>query len=306
MSIQAIARVLDLELNDVSAKAILVGLANHTSPDGQCFPSIRRLMRYSGLSERAVRDTIKRLEELSLVRVDRQPGKRSIYHLQLPTPADAAGVEEGATPANAAGDPGKSRTTTPADAAPHNRQDNRKETSDARELDDDWKPSPSLMARLDYAYPNIDIAEQVKLFILYNQSRGNVVKNPNAAFEVWMRRASSLKLPVKQRPPPARAAAGPFDAAALARGLERVAELKESLGEGDEAAENWIAAAGHWLREQGESGEDVRRCTQRAIKVARKGSWAREQAEAFAERIDGTSKDQADEGQRQADSGTAQ
>src|SRR6187399_1843993 len=90
MSIQMIAKVLDLELNDPSAKAVLIGLANHTSPEGQCFPSVRRLMRYSGLSERTVRETIRRLKEMGLITVDEQLGKRSIYTLHIDTPATDA------------------------------------------------------------------------------------------------------------------------------------------------------------------------------------------------------------------------
>jgi hypothetical protein len=44
-------------------KFVLVGLANHAGPDGTAaFPSVRTLMRYTGLAERTVRACLSRLE----------------------------------------------------------------------------------------------------------------------------------------------------------------------------------------------------------------------------------------------------
>ncbi len=54
-----------------ASKFVLVGLANHASPDGSCaFPSVRTLTRYTGLSERTVRTCLDRA--LSSVRVSGQ------------------------------------------------------------------------------------------------------------------------------------------------------------------------------------------------------------------------------------------
>ncbi len=52
-----------------ACKFVLVGLANHTGPDGSCaFPAVRTLMRYTGLSERTVRACLGRLEAAGLIR----------------------------------------------------------------------------------------------------------------------------------------------------------------------------------------------------------------------------------------------
>jgi hypothetical protein len=51
-----------------ACKFVLVGLANHAGPDGTCaFPAVRTLMRYTGLSERTVRNCLDRLEAGGLI-----------------------------------------------------------------------------------------------------------------------------------------------------------------------------------------------------------------------------------------------
>ena len=48
---------------NAACHAVLIGLANHAGPDGTAaYPAIRTLMRYTSLSERAVRDALRRLE----------------------------------------------------------------------------------------------------------------------------------------------------------------------------------------------------------------------------------------------------
>ncbi|MHB1433587.1 MAG: helix-turn-helix domain-containing protein, partial [Streptosporangiaceae bacterium] len=49
-------------------KFVLVGLANHAGPDGTAaFPSVRTLMRYTGLAERTVRACLSRLEAAGVI-----------------------------------------------------------------------------------------------------------------------------------------------------------------------------------------------------------------------------------------------
>ena len=51
-----------------ACKFVLVGLANHAGPDGTCaFPAVHTLMRYTGLSERTVRNCLDRLEAGGLI-----------------------------------------------------------------------------------------------------------------------------------------------------------------------------------------------------------------------------------------------
>jgi hypothetical protein len=52
-----------------SCTAVLIGLANHAHPDGRhAHPSVATLMRYTSLSERAVRTALDRLEEFGTIR----------------------------------------------------------------------------------------------------------------------------------------------------------------------------------------------------------------------------------------------
>lgn len=71
MSVEAISWALNLAPVPVDrsgqpsspCKFVLVGLANHAGPDGAgAFPSVRTLMRYTGLAERTVRGCLARLE----------------------------------------------------------------------------------------------------------------------------------------------------------------------------------------------------------------------------------------------------
>ena len=51
-----------------ACKFVLVGLANHAGPDGTgAFPSVATLVRYTGLSERAVRTCLDRLEAEGII-----------------------------------------------------------------------------------------------------------------------------------------------------------------------------------------------------------------------------------------------
>jgi hypothetical protein len=51
-----------------ACKFVLVGLANHADPDGgAAFPSVARLVRYTGLSERTVRTCLGRLEAAGII-----------------------------------------------------------------------------------------------------------------------------------------------------------------------------------------------------------------------------------------------
>lgn len=52
-----------------SLAAVLIGLANHASPDGtNAFPSVATLTQYTRLSERSVQNALRALEELGLIR----------------------------------------------------------------------------------------------------------------------------------------------------------------------------------------------------------------------------------------------
>jgi hypothetical protein len=69
MSVEAISWALNhAPVNESSAAFVLVGLANHASPDGRgAFPSVARLVSYTRLSERTVREQLDVLEAAGII-----------------------------------------------------------------------------------------------------------------------------------------------------------------------------------------------------------------------------------------------
>ena len=76
MSVEAISRALNLApvpadrggQPSSACKFVLVGLANHTGLDGTvAFPSVAKLVRYTGLSERTVRTCLDRLAAAGII-----------------------------------------------------------------------------------------------------------------------------------------------------------------------------------------------------------------------------------------------
>ena len=69
MSIEAINWALNhAPCENSTQKLVLFALANHAHPDGtSAFPSVARIMRYTLLSERAIRLHLAGLEELGLI-----------------------------------------------------------------------------------------------------------------------------------------------------------------------------------------------------------------------------------------------
>jgi len=62
-------------------KIMLIALADHVNDSGQCWPSIPRLMKLTGLSRQGAVDVLGRLEANGLIRCARQRGKVTIYDL---------------------------------------------------------------------------------------------------------------------------------------------------------------------------------------------------------------------------------
>ncbi len=70
MSIQAVASVLEADVGHVSAKMLLVCIANaHNTTSGACHPSLERLASESGMSRSSVKRWLRWLEENKYLRV---------------------------------------------------------------------------------------------------------------------------------------------------------------------------------------------------------------------------------------------
>lgn len=99
-----------------SQKLVLVSLADQANDDGVCWPSIKTLGVRTCLSERAIRDALRALEEHGLLTTGQREGRSSYYTV---TPANGAPRQE--MPGRGAGDAGVPRQMapgTPANGAP--------------------------------------------------------------------------------------------------------------------------------------------------------------------------------------------
>lgn len=69
MSVEAISWALnDAPVDNPTSKLVLISLANHAHPDGSsAFPSVARMVRYTCLSERAVRQHLTLLEQAGVI-----------------------------------------------------------------------------------------------------------------------------------------------------------------------------------------------------------------------------------------------
>lgn len=71
MSVKVMSMIWEDETLGPTDRLILLSLADHANDEGVCYPSIARLVKRTGLSERTVQSAIKRLRgagRLSLVR----------------------------------------------------------------------------------------------------------------------------------------------------------------------------------------------------------------------------------------------
>ena len=112
---------LDLDV-DHFAKAVLHTLRYYVNDDGECWPSMIRITRESGMSERKAREVINALEDAGHIEVERSPGRRTNVYRLPPNPAQCAGLKL-SNPAHNTGlnesQPGTSRTSTRHDAYPN-------------------------------------------------------------------------------------------------------------------------------------------------------------------------------------------
>jgi hypothetical protein len=70
MSIQAMVWALERDMDDPLAKFVLTILANHANPRGECWPSLRLIMRSTSIkSRRTVHDKLTELIEIGMVEV---------------------------------------------------------------------------------------------------------------------------------------------------------------------------------------------------------------------------------------------
>lgn len=84
MSIQAVAWVLDHSESRGLDRLVLICLANHTNPEGVCWPSQRTLAREARISKTAVINAVRRLAELAELEVLSAGTARQSARYRLP------------------------------------------------------------------------------------------------------------------------------------------------------------------------------------------------------------------------------
>lgn len=77
---------------DAYAKAILHSLIQYVDENGECWPSVERIARESGMSPRKARATIRRLEDHGLLSVVRSQGRCTNRYRLSANPAQRAGL----------------------------------------------------------------------------------------------------------------------------------------------------------------------------------------------------------------------
>jgi len=103
---------------DMTAKSVLISLADNANDAGECWPSIDTISERTCISRRSVIEAVQRLEAAGLLSADRTNGRHTRYQLTIDqcatrTRAPAAPVRQPHdTRAPAALDPCASRTLT--------------------------------------------------------------------------------------------------------------------------------------------------------------------------------------------------
>ena len=72
MSYKAMDAVFDADIEDGLAKYVLLAIAKHADDQGECYPSMERLARLTGLSQRTVLRKIGWLEKAGYVSIRRR------------------------------------------------------------------------------------------------------------------------------------------------------------------------------------------------------------------------------------------
>ncbi len=106
---------------NASQKAVLISLADNANDDGVCWPSVAYIAVRTCLSERAVQNAIKFLQEVKILAVEDRNGRSNVYTIKAdnytPNPRKSCTPAESAPPQKES-EPPQNLHPTPAGAAP--------------------------------------------------------------------------------------------------------------------------------------------------------------------------------------------
>jgi hypothetical protein len=187
----------ELDLKDPTAKLVGLALAHHANEySGQCWPGIKRLARFTGLSERSIYNGLRILEERRVITTKRRKNETSLYTISLETALPIDQFDGGAAVA------GGGVHDVQVGGAPAAPKQSDEQTRDARasQLAEDWKPSADTVAWIERqcGIDTATIDAELEIFVLRNLANEVEVKNPDQAFRLWCKRRDGLA-----HPPPA-------------------------------------------------------------------------------------------------------
>ena len=80
MSLEYITKVLKVEVSP-SQKLILIVLANYSDQFGQSYPSHKKLTQLTNLSLTAIKDNLKKLQDMGLIEWERRDNTSNLYKI---------------------------------------------------------------------------------------------------------------------------------------------------------------------------------------------------------------------------------
>lgn len=105
---------------NASQKAVLISLADNANDDGVCWPSVAYIAVRTCLSERAVQNAIKFLQQVGILVVEDRNGRSNVYTIKTdnytPNPRKSCTPAESAPPQKTS-EPPQDMHPTPADSA---------------------------------------------------------------------------------------------------------------------------------------------------------------------------------------------
>lgn len=184
-----------LELSPTQ-KLVLISLADQANDEGVCWPSIASLIRRTCLSERAVRNALRALEDAQLLRTNARDGTSNWYTL---TPAAGAARHHVPQPRHHVPPPPAPPAGLPRHQVPPNHQKNHQGTSSepkaarGTRLPPNWQPDADLLAfAASRGWGGAELADQLDSFRDYWHAapgaKGVKLDWP-ATFRNWIRKA---------------------------------------------------------------------------------------------------------------------
>lgn len=199
MSVEALSIVLNHSRATGAVKLVLMGIANHVSPDNDgAWPSQTRLAGYANCSERYVRDAIEELVSLGELRYESHGGvskggnKSNRYWLTISCPPECDGSvnHKSGKPGTLSQIPGtlSHNTRNPSSAEPL-LEPLKEPIRKATKISPDFKVTQEMVDWFVDSKIPVDPNAQTALFIDYYIANGTTRKDWAAAWRNWMRKA---------------------------------------------------------------------------------------------------------------------